>query len=158
MRSGRQSRPRKFTAGSGCKWLKNGYEEKVPSRIHPVIDRNAQIQPPRNLTEGGSARFMWSRGAGLESGLRYQPRAGPPSSGTRPGLCAYRPAGRDWELASSFALRAMEDRSAICHLSLATCHLSLVTCHLSLVPGTGYFNGLRNLYSANASIALLISY
>ncbi len=30
-------------------------------------------------------------------------------------------------------------------------HLSFVICHLSLVTGTRYFNGLRNLYSANAS-------
>ena len=31
-------------------------------------------------------------------------------------------------------------------------HLSFTICHLSFVTGPRYFNGLRNLYSANSSI------
>ena len=119
--AGCQRQAKKFTPGNGGKLLKNGCKGEVPGRIHPVVNRNAQIQPRRNPKEGGSAKLMPSREAGLWKRNR----------GNR-------------HPASGIHLRSSSYGGKVRHLSLVICHLSFVT-------GTGYFNGLRNLYSANPS-------
>ncbi len=89
--AGCSGRGKKFTPGNSRKLLKNGCKGEAPGRIHPELDRNAQIQPPRYPKEGGSAGIMSSRKAGL-----WMRNGEPGTPGVR-------------HLASTFALRAMED-------------------------------------------------